>query len=38
VKYKSIFLTGSAGYVGSQLVPFLLKKGYHITKLAEKIY
>ena len=28
---KKIFITGGAGYVGSCLVPELLKKGYSIT-------
>lgn len=29
--YKSIFITGGAGYVGSCLVPRLLEKGYRVT-------
>jgi len=31
MKFKSIFITGGAGYVGSCLVPELLKKGYELT-------
>jgi nucleoside-diphosphate-sugar epimerase len=29
--FKKIFITGGAGYVGSRLVPYLLKLGYQIT-------
>jgi len=31
MKFKSIFITGGAGYVGSRLVPQLLEKGYSVT-------
>jgi len=31
MKFKKIFITGGAGYVGSCLVPELLKKGYELT-------
>ena len=30
-KFKNIFITGGAGYVGSALVPRLLDKGYNVT-------
>ncbi len=33
-----VFITGGAGYVGSALVPRLLKDGYHVTVLDLMIY
>ena len=35
---KKIFITGGAGYVGAQLTPFFLKKGYKVTVLDLMIY
>ena len=31
MKFKSIFITGGAGYVGSSLIPDLLKKNYKVA-------
>ena len=35
---KKIFITGGSGYVGAQLVPYLLEKGYSLTVLDLMIY
>ena len=34
---KKIIITGGGGYVGSRLVPILLKKNYHVT-VYDKFY
>lgn len=34
---KKIFVTGGAGYVGSMLTPYFLKKGYHV-KVFDTLY
>ena len=38
IKSRTIFITGGAGYVGSALVPKLLKLGYQVTVLDLMIY
>ena len=35
---RKILITGGAGYVGAQLVPCLLNKGFHVTVLDLMIY
>jgi nucleoside-diphosphate-sugar epimerase len=38
IKFKKVFITGGAGYVGSALVPELLKKGYEVVAYDLYIY
>lgn len=38
IKFKKVFITGGAGYVGSALVPELLKKGYFVVVYDLYIY
>ena len=35
---KKILITGGAGYIGSIMVPYLLKKGYEVTVLDNLYY
>ena len=38
IKFKKVFITGGAGYVGSALVPELLNKGHHVVVYDNYIY
>ena len=38
MQFKRIFITGGAGYVGSNLVPKLLENGYEVTVLDLMLY
>lgn len=38
MKFKKVFITGGAGYVGSVLVPVLLEKGHHVSVYDLGIY